>query len=120
MSEQRDQRLQALFADTNESLVDGEFTKQVMLLTRKRKMQWYFAGAIVAAVVLVIASQFLLPLQMIAILITDVLSIELVSLGNSTAAWFLTPVNNLATLLVILAKGIRMSWKKVRQASYAS
>ena len=35
MSEQRDPHLQALFAETNESLVDDDFTSRVMRLTQK-------------------------------------------------------------------------------------
>jgi len=120
MSEQRDPRLQALFAEANESYADNDFTKQVMLLTRKRKIQWYFAIVIAAAVALVVASQFLQPLQTVALLLTDVLSIELIDLGDSPAAWFLTPINNLATVIVILAKGLRTSWRKVQQVSFAN
>lgn len=120
MSEQKDTHLQALFADANESLMDDDFTRQVMRLTYKRKLQWYLAGATVIALTLLVASQFLQPLQTVVLLITDVLSIELIDLGDNAAAWILTPVNNLATVLVVLAKGLRMSWKKVQRASFAN
>ena len=120
MSEEQDPRLQALFAEANESLDDTEFTKRVVKQTQKRKVQWYLAGALALIVVLAIASQFILPLQSVAMVLTQVLSIELVNLGENTVSWFLTPINNLATLLVVLGKGLRMSWNKVRQASYAN
>jgi hypothetical protein len=120
MSNQRDSHLQALFAETNQSLVEDSFTKKVMLLTRKRRMQWYLAGTIVVAVTVVIASQFRQPLQSIALILADVLSIELIDLGDTAAAWFLSPANNLATALVVIAKGLRMSWKKARRASFAN
>jgi len=120
MSDQEDTRLQALFAEANEPLVDDNFTSQVMLLTRKRKMQWYLVGAILFALALTVASQFLQPLQSIALLVTDVLSIELIDVGDSAVAWILTPINNLATVLVVLAKGLRMSWRKVQKASFAN
>lgn len=120
MSEQRDPHLQALFTENSEPLTDDEFTTLVMQLTRKRRMQYFLAVAMVAAVILVVASQFLQPLQAVALLATEFLNIELIALGDSTVAWFLTPINNLATVLVVLAKGLRMSWKRAQRASFAN
>ena len=120
MNEERDPRLQALFAKADEPLQDTDFTDRVMKQTQKRKVQWYLTGALAVTVALTIASQFILPLQSVAMVFTQVLSIELINLGESTLSWFLTPINNLATLLVVLGKVLRMSWKKVRQSSYAN
>lgn len=120
MSNERDPRLQALFVGADETLEDSEFTQQVIQRMHRHKVQWLFAIAVAAIALLAIATQFLLPLQSIVLVLTQALNIELIDLGNSPASWILAPINNLATLLIILGKGMKMSWEKIRQFSYTS
>lgn len=120
MSEERDAQLQALFAEADVTLQDTEFTGGVMRRVRQRRLGWLVAAAALGVALLLVASQFLQPLQTVSVTVAQVLGIELVDLGDNPAAWFLAPINNLATLVVVLARGLRMSWKRVRRATYVS
>jgi hypothetical protein len=120
MSNERDPHLQALFARADETLDGPGFTDQVMQLRRRRKIQRLLVVMLAATALLILTSQFLQTLQSVALVSTQVLSIELIDLGGSSISWILAPVNNLATLLVIIGKGLKMSWDKVRHSSYTT
>ncbi|MEZ5488912.1 MAG: hypothetical protein R3F50_01175 [Gammaproteobacteria bacterium] len=120
MSNERDPHLQGLFARADETLDDSGFTNQVMQLRRRRNIQRLLVVVLVASALLAITSQFLQALQPVALVLTQVLNIELIDLGDSSISWILAPVNNLATLLVIIGKGLKMSWDKVRHSSYTT
>jgi len=120
MSNERDPRLQALFAEADEALDDSEFTRHIMDKMRRRKMQRRLSAVLAVLALLVVASQFLQSLQPVAVVVTQVLTIELIDLGNSPAGWILAPINNLATVLIILGKGLEVSWGRVRQSTYTN
>ncbi len=119
MTEERDPVLQALFVEARRELSDEEFTAQIMARTQNLRYRIMVGGLFVALLVLVVAGLFSLPLQEFALLITQVLSTELITVGNGLVTWVFAPVNNLAGLLVISGKLMRMIWKKAKSASYA-
>ncbi len=119
MTDDRDPILQSLFADAQHDL-DGEaFTARVMAQTHKQKYRVIAGGLVVAIVLAASAWIFALPLQELAQLIAQVLTSSLVDLGESWAVWVLAPVNNVASLLVLSVKAIRVIRKKIIGASYA-
>jgi hypothetical protein len=119
MTEERDPVLQALFVEARQELSSEEFTAQLMAKTQNMRYRIIGSGIFVAVLILVGAALFSLPLQEFALLVTQLLGTELISLGDSLVAWLILPINNLASLLVLSAKAMRMLWKKTRTASYA-
>ena len=122
MDEERDPILQKLFAESQHEL-DGEaFTASVMTRSRflryQRLLPW-LGGALALAVSLLL----LVPLQefgvLIALFVTDILTITLFDLGEGWLALVFSPVNNIASLIVLGVKALRMGRKKIIGASYA-
>jgi hypothetical protein len=118
MTDDRDPRLQALFADTQVELDGEEFIAGVMAKTRKPK-QLMIAGLAGLALLLVAGAWlFSLPTYEITQFIATALTTTLIDMGEGWAAWILSPVNNIASVLILSLKGIRMIQKKVRGVSY--
>ncbi|MCH7816334.1 MAG: hypothetical protein IIC60_07175, partial [Proteobacteria bacterium] len=63
---------------------------------------------------------FALPFQELAALIAQGLTISLMDLGDSWIAWVFAPINNIASLLLLSVKAIRVFRKKIINASYAN
>ena len=119
MADDRDPLLQTLFTEGQHDL-DGEaFTTRVMARTRGRTYRVAVAWFSVALVLAAGAWLLALPLQEFAQLITQGLTISLFDLGDGWIAWVFTPVNNVASLLILSVKVIRMVRKKFRSASFA-
>jgi len=118
MTDERDPRLQALFADTQGELDGEEFVTRVMAQTRKPK-QLLIAG-LAGLTLLLIAGIWLFSLPAFAItqVIATALTTTLIDLGEGWLAWILSPINNIASLLILSLKGLRMIQKKVRGVSY--
>ncbi len=119
MTDDRDPRLQALFAEAQHDL-DGEaFTANVMAQTRFLRYRsvapWIFVALMLAAGAWFLA----IPLE-VAQLIAQSLTTTLVDLGDSWLAWVFSPINNIASLLVISVKAIRIVRKKITSTSYAN
>lgn len=119
MTDERDPVLQALFAEANVELDADAFTARLMARTNILRYRVIAAGIVVALLLLAVALVFSLPLQQFSVLLTQALGTELISLGETTVAWLLAPINNIATVLVVFAKALRMIWNKARSMSYA-
>ena len=118
MTDDRDPRLQALFADTQGELDGEEFVTRVMAKTRKPK-QLLIAGLAGLALLLVAGIGLLsLPAFEISQVIATALTTTLIDLGEGWFAWILSPVNNIASIVALSIKAIRVIQKKVRGASY--
>jgi hypothetical protein len=119
MTEDRDPILQQLFVEAREEL-DGElFTARVMQRSRFARYRTA-AGWLAAALVLVVgAGALFTPLQDFALLLGQALTTGLVDLGDGWWALVVSPINSVASVLVLLVKGTRMAMSKVRSASYA-
>ncbi len=119
MTDERDPLLQTLFAEAQHDL-DGEiFTAHVMAQTRFLRYR-VVAACICVALILATGVWFLaIPFEL-AQLMAQVLATTLIDLGDSWLAWLFSPVNNIAALLVLSVKAIRIGRKKIIRASYAS
>jgi hypothetical protein len=114
-TEQRDPVLESLFAQSAVKLENGDgkaFTAGVMSGTRKLLRNSIYI--VVCLVVSMVAAALLLdvPFMSVAQQLTEVLATPLLDLGEGLTAWALTPVNNIASLLVICLKLGRMAWKR--------
>ena len=120
MTDDRDPILQAMFAEADQTL-DGEvFAAQVMAQSRRL---WYrpLAGWVgIALLMLALVTVLSVPLLEFGQLLSQVLTRSLIDLGGSWVSWLLAPINNIASLLVITGKMMRVGWKKIRSASYVS
>ena len=74
----------------------------------------------VGVLLLVSTLLFALPFQELAALIAQGLTISLVDLGDSWIAWVFAPINNIASLLLLSVKAIRVFRKKIINASHAN
>ena len=118
MSEDQDPLLQQLFAEIRPEVDGRQFTAGVMARTRFlriRQIAPWVAGVLLIAA----GASLLVPLQEFTLLISQALSITLIDLGESWAAWVFSPINNVASLIVIGVKAIRMGHKKITRISYA-
>ncbi len=120
MTEDRDPFLQTLFAEDQQELAGDAFIEDVMAKTRniRRNLYLTFAASILAFVVIALIAEW--PLLGLAITFSEVLGMELVNFGNSTISWVLLPINNLATLLVLLWRVVLIAWNRASSASYIS
>jgi len=117
--ENQDQLLQSAFAEARQDL-DGEaLTARVMAKTR-RLLFLLAAGGLSLAGVLLVGTWLIfgLPLLEFAVLISQFLTMTLVDLGEGWLALVFMPVNNIASLIVITARGIHLCWKKINAASF--
>ena len=120
MTEHRDPLLQTLFAvdQIDQNDLDAQaFTARVMAKTRKIIYQLAGVLAAVALVLLICVWVFAIPLQEVVQLVTQAVSATLFDLGESWVSWVFAPVNNIASLIVISLKVIRIVHKKVLRAS---
>jgi len=118
MTDDRDPRLQALFADARAELDGEEFVTRVIAKTRKPK-QFVIAGlATIALIMAAAAWLFTLPILGISQVVATALTTTLIDLGEGWLAWVLLPVNNIASVLALCIKALRMIHQKVRGASY--
>ena len=119
MTDERDPRLQTLFAEAQHDLEGEEFAAKVMAQTRHLRYR-LVAGLFCLAFLLAAGAwYFAIPLQ-VAQLITQVLTTTLIDLGESWLAWVLSPVNNIASLLIVSVKAMRVLRKRMLSASYAN
>ena len=112
-TDNQDLLLQTLFAKDQPAL-DGEiFTAKVMTKTRKLGYRPVAALAAVALVMAVVVWVFAIPTREFVQIIAQGLTTTIFDLGEGWMAWVLTPINNIASLLVLGVKAIRMARKKI-------
>jgi hypothetical protein len=118
MADDRDQLLQTLFTEAARDLDDGAFTTRAVKQTRGLQYRIITGGIGVALALIACAWIFTAPFQAFALHITQGLATPLIDLGEIRLAWIFSPVNNIASLLVLMAKIMRMLWKKAVSVSY--
>jgi len=114
MTDVRDPLVQTLFAEAQQELDGKELTARVMARTRSLTILWLAAG--VSAAIILLAGAWLffaIPLLEFAVLIANALTSTLVDLGDGWLALVFLPVNNVASLLVLVVKAMRVFQKKV-------
>jgi len=112
MNNDHDAVLQTLFTDARKDLEGEAFTARVIARTRGLKIRFATGLAAVAVVLLGCIAFFAAPIIEISQPVTQVLTTSLFDLGEGSLAWFLSPVNNIASLLILVAKGLRVAWKR--------
>lgn len=120
MTEERDPMLQRLFADADVQLDAEQFVTGVMARTRVLR---YRRMATIGGMILVfgvLAWLLALPLQELAQLLSQLLATTLVDLGEGWLTFLLAPINNVASVVIIGGKLIRMAWKRIVSASYVN
>jgi hypothetical protein len=115
MSEDRDPALQALFAGAQRDLEGSAFTAQVM--TRSRFLRYRLAAPWVLAALSLLFSvwYFALPADF-SLLIARALTTELLDLGSGWLSWVLAPVNNIASLLILGYRVMRLFRNRILSA----
>ena len=118
MTDERDPVLSSLFARSVVDQNDKEFTEHVVAKTRSLRYK-IVAGLACFALVLIAGAWALdLPIINIVQLVTQALATNLIELGDGWLAWILMPVNNVASVLILSLKAIRMLRKKIINTSY--
>ena len=102
-SDDRDPALQALFSDASEDLISDAFTEQVMLQADRLKRRAIGVRASAALALALLG----IPLQDVALELTEVLILTLVAIDNSLVAQLLAPINTVGGLLSLVLLVIR-------------
>lgn len=119
MADDRNQNLQNLFTETGRELDGDVFTTQVLSQIYSRRHKVIAVAAGVMVILMAMVWMFSAPLQESVMLVAQGLATPLVDLGDYRLAWLFTPVNNLASLLVLIVKIIRIVRKRLGGASFA-
>ena len=114
MTELRDPMLQTLFDEANQEQEDNVLTSRILTHTRNRYYTLIGGGLLVSLAILLTAwLVFAMPLLEFAVLVSQFITNPLVDLGEGWVALAFLPVNNIASLAVLMAKGALMGWKKL-------
>jgi len=117
MSNNHDVVLQNLFEEAQQNLDGSDFTPRVIkrtygLVIRIGVMVLSISLVLLAGIVVLGISPFELAQE-----ISAVMNISLFDLGEGWGSWILAPVNNIAGVLILGAKSMRMLYKKVIRIS---
>lgn len=114
MTELRDPMLQTLFDEANQDQEDNVLTSRILTHTRNRYYTLIGGGLLVSLVILLTAwLVFAMPLLEFAVLVSQFITNPLIDLGEGWVALAFLPINNIASLAVLIAKGALMGWKKL-------
>ena len=112
MTNEWDAQLQTLFADSKNEL-DGEgFTDRVVAGTFSRRNRLIAGIAGMALVLAICIWVFNVPVWELVQQVSLVFTINLFDLGEGWVAWALSPVNNIAGVLLLSVKAIRILRKR--------
>ena len=118
MTEHRDPALAALFEQANRELEGEALTAQVMSRTRNRLAVMAGGAALLTVAALLVAWQvFAMPMLEFAVMVSQFLTNPLIDLGEGWLGLVFLPINNLASLVVLAAKGAMLGWKKLTGTS---
>ena len=112
MTDDRDPHLQNLFAEAEEELEAEVFTSRVLAQARKFKYQ-IMAGWSLAALTLAFIAWLLEIPQELPQFVAQSLTTTLVDLGDSWLSWLFSPVNNIASLIVLSVRALHVGMKKL-------
>jgi hypothetical protein len=118
MSEYRNPALEQLFRESAREFKGEAITEQVMARTRNRLFALAAAG-ISLSLIAVLVGWYLFagPLLDFAVLVSQFLTHPLLDLGEGWLALVFMPVNNFASISVLLVKGLLTAWKKLTGAA---
>ena len=118
MTEQLDPGLLEMFARPAPEVEDVEFTAGVVAKTRSLKYRVLSGLVLVVLAILLSAWLLAIPVQEFIQLVARAITTPLYNLGDGWLGWALSPVNNVASVLVISARLLRVAWKRRLDASY--
>ncbi|MDH3718215.1 MAG: hypothetical protein OES79_08845 [Planctomycetota bacterium] len=112
MSQDRDSRLESLFADAQQEFVDENFSSAVMNRIEARGRRVLIGRLAIAA--LLIAFELLMdsPLQNSVGALTEMLGTTLFDIEHEWLAFTLAPVNSIAGLLGLTLVGLHLAYRK--------
>lgn len=117
MTEERDPLLQSLFAESVPAVGATEFTEGVMTKTYALRQKLIAAGLIAGVLLILYVWVFGAPLQDVVLSLTQVLSMNIIDIGENWLALILSPLNSVAGLLALAVKGVLTVQKKLRLLS---
>ena len=119
MTETHDPVLQSLFDEAKQDFEGKVMTASVMAQTRNRLVTKAAVAATFSLVVLLISWYvFAMPLLDFAVLVSQFFTNPLIELGEGWMALIFMPINNIASLSVLAAKGFHMGWKKLTGTTF--
>ena len=112
MTEERDPRLEALFTQAEENLIDDDYVNAVMDRLRRHRRNSLIGRF--SALLLLVALELLLsaPFQNSAAAIANALSTSLIDVDDQWIAFALAPFNSVAGLLGILLIGMHFLYRR--------
>lgn len=109
--------IMSAFAQANEDLDGEKFTAEVMMKSHQLKMRLITSLGLLIFSAAVIAWFFSFPLQSSIVSISELLATPLLSFSGSSLEWLFSPINNFATLVLILVKGLRSGYTRFLPSS---
>lgn len=112
MGDERDPKLEALFAQAEQDLVDDDYTEAVMFRIRRHRRNALIGRF--AAVALLVILELLLssPLQNSASVLAEALSTTLFEVEGQWLAFAFAPLNSVAGLLGLLLLGAHFLYRR--------
>lgn len=117
MSIHHDPVLQSLFTEADEKLDDAEFTPKVIRRTYGLVIR---LGLLAVGIALLgLAGLLVMGLSPLAVAqgLSETFTTPVFEVGSGWAGWLLTPINNIAGVLILGFKGYRILYKKVLRES---
>lgn len=109
-----DQLLRSMFSEVQQDLEGEAITASVVAKTRKLNYTLMAGGVLVILALLAgVWLTFGIPLLEFAVLVSEFLTMTLVDLGTGWLSLVFLPVNNIASLLILTARGAHLAWKKL-------
>jgi hypothetical protein len=112
MTDDRDPSIQNLFAEAEEELEAEVFTASVLAQARAFRYR-IMAGWSLAALTLALIAWLLGIPQELPQLIAQSLTATLVDLGDSWLSWLFSPINNIASLILLSVRALHVGMKKL-------
>lgn len=113
MNDERDPKLQAIFAEAEQELPSAEFTAAVMAKTRKARVGRLVVWVCIALAVAICAWLLALPLQGAVHLLMERLTAPLIELSDPQLGQMLSPFNNAMILLGLGLIALRGAYRKI-------
>ena len=109
MMDDRDPALQALFASPQEDLAGEVFTMRVMSQTDNLKSRATIRRVFIGLALGLLA----IPLQELAVPLTQLMVVSLFDLDNLVLAQVLAPLNTVGSALSMVLLGMRVVYKRI-------
>lgn len=113
MNEERDPRIQRLFADATENLGDDEFTARVMARVERHRRAGYRLWTFIFVMALLAAWMLQGPFQEIAMMLSRALAISLFQVDSPLVAQLVMPLNTIAGLLGLGVLALTFLYRRI-------